>query len=82
MVAYYAATIGGIVAAAEVRGRLAVVAIDMPIRLPDAGRRQADLQARKTVGPRWASVFMTPARAALLQEDHPTAVEANKQLAG
>lgn len=82
VVAYYAGTIRGIVSAAEARGRLAVVAIDIPIGLPDAGRRQADLQARKTVGPRWPSVFMTPARAALLQDDHATAVETNRQLTG
>ncbi len=38
-------------------GPLAVIAIDIPIGLPDTGRRQADLLARKAVGPLWASVY-------------------------
>jgi predicted RNase H-like nuclease len=41
-------------------------AIDMPIGLPDRGRRRADEAARAFVGPRAASVFFAPPRAALL----------------
>jgi predicted RNase H-like nuclease len=41
-------------------------AIDMPIGLPDRGRRRADEAARVFVGPRAASVFFAPPRAALL----------------
>lgn len=38
-----------------------VVGVDMPIGLPGPGqRRPADVEARKHVGPRWQSVFMTP----------------------
>ena len=36
--------------------------IDIPIGLPARGPRQADLDARKFVGPRRSSVFATPAR--------------------
>jgi predicted RNase H-like nuclease len=60
--------------AADDGGGLAVVAIDIPIGLPDTGRRQADLEARAVVGPRWRSVFLSPVRAALQADDHPTAV--------
>jgi predicted RNase H-like nuclease len=44
----------------------AVIGVDVPIGLPapDA-RRRADLEARRVVGPRRASVFFTPSREAL-----------------
>ncbi len=54
--------IGDLVEDASSGGPLAVIAIDIPIGLPDTGRRQADLLVRKAVGPRWASVFVTPVR--------------------
>jgi predicted RNase H-like nuclease len=41
-------------------------AIDMPIGLPELGRRRADEAARAWVGPRAASVFFAPPRGALL----------------
>lgn len=40
--AYVAATIDELVVLAEADGSVAVVAIDMPIGLPDSGHRQAD----------------------------------------
>jgi predicted RNase H-like nuclease len=44
----------------------AVIGVDVPIGLPEAGeRRRADTAAREVVGARRASVFFTPARAAL-----------------
>lgn len=39
-----------------------VIALDMPIGLPDAGPRTADILARQFVGPRRNSVFLTPPR--------------------
>jgi uncharacterized protein DUF429 len=51
-----AADISGLVEAAAVDGPLEVVAVDIPIGLPDMGRRQADVLARKAVGPLWASL--------------------------
>ena len=60
--AYAAAGIDDLIEDASSDGPLAVIAIDIPIGLPDTGRRQADLLVRKAVGPRWASVFMTPVR--------------------
>ena len=41
-------------------------AVDMPIGLPERGRRRADEAARAFVGPRASSVFFAPPRAALL----------------
>ena len=42
-----------------------VVGIDIPIGLPDTGRRAADIEAKTALGPRSNSVFFTPVRAAL-----------------
>jgi predicted RNase H-like nuclease len=51
-----------------------VIAIDMPIGLPDPGeRRAADQLARTYVGPRWQSVFMTPSLDLLEAETHAKA---------
>jgi predicted RNase H-like nuclease len=80
--AYVHAEIAGLVGFAAADGPLAVVGIDMPIGLADAGLRQADLLARKAAGPRWASVFMTPVRAAIAVADFQQACELNRQLAG
>jgi predicted RNase H-like nuclease len=80
--AYAAPSITGVVTAAEAAGPLTVVAVDIPIGLPDAGRRRADVLARKVVGPRRSSVFLTPVRPALLATDHATAARLNRQIVG
>lgn len=80
--AYTAARIDELVAAVSVDGPIEVVAIDMPIGLPDAGSRQADELARAAVGRRWPSVFKTPVREALQASDHASAVAINHRLAG
>ena len=55
---------------------VAVIGVDMPIGLPDPGRRRpADEQARKYVGPRWQSVFMTPCMSLL---ESPSLADANR----
>lgn len=59
-----------------------VVAIDIPIGLPDAGRRHADGLARSLLGPRASSVFTTPTRAAITAPTYPEAAERNRELAG
>jgi predicted RNase H-like nuclease len=53
----------------------ACVAVDMPIGLPESGVREADAEARKFVGPRSSSVFMTPPLAVLEADSFE---EANK----
>ena len=79
---FFATAIGDLAEQASVAGPLDVVAIDMPIGLPDASRRRADVLARQLAGPRWASVFMTPVRAALAEEEFAAATAVNVKLAG
>lgn len=50
-----------------------VVGIDMPIGLTEAGPRACDALARRAIGPRRASVFPTPVRAALAAQTHAEA---------
>jgi predicted RNase H-like nuclease len=42
-----------------------VIAVDIPIGIPESGARDADVEARRFVGPRSSSVFTTPIRSAL-----------------
>ena len=42
-----------------------VIAVDMPIGLSASGQREADRLAHRYLGPRRASIFMTPVRPAL-----------------
>jgi predicted RNase H-like nuclease len=82
--------IGAVVDQAVADGPLAVIAIDMPAGLADAGRRPADVLARRDLGPRWASIFLTPVRAALAAagpgashaERYRAASEASRRVAG
>lgn len=43
----------------------AIIGIDIPVGLPDAGPRACDVEARRVLGPRRSSVFPAPPRAAL-----------------
>lgn len=70
---YFGRTIAELVTAAAGDGPLCVVAIDIPIGLPTAGPRQADVLVRKLVGRRASSVFATPVRAALSAATHAEA---------
>ncbi len=59
---------------AEVAARsFRAIAVDMPIGLPDAGPRAADVATRAVLGPRRSSVFPAPVRAVLDAFDHPAA---------
>jgi len=49
----------------DVRHAGAVVAIDIPIGLPDRGARRCDVQARRLLGARRSSVFPAPVRPVL-----------------
>jgi predicted RNase H-like nuclease len=80
--AYFAEDIEVLMARAQADGPVAVVAVDMPIGLPDRGHRQADVLARAAIGPLWPSVFMMPVRQALLAADHAAASVINRELAG
>lgn len=79
---YFGPDIDRLVSAASDDGGLSAVAIDIPIGLPDRGRREADVLARAAVGTLRSSVFMTPVREAVLAPDHAAAVRVNRRLAG
>jgi predicted RNase H-like nuclease len=78
------ATIGDLVTAARLaHPDLAVVGIDIPIGLPDAAPRRADVLARTRLpSGRKSSVFPAPTRAASAAPTHPEASAANREAAG
>jgi len=70
-------------AVARVRdGRLAALAVDMPIGLPDDGRRAADGEARARLGHRRSTVFPTPARPVLVAADYDEALALSRRATG
>ncbi|TDV42687.1 DUF429 domain-containing protein [Actinophytocola oryzae] len=76
---HLAPTIAELVDAA---GPVAVIAIDIPIGLPERGHRPADLLARTFIRPRQSCVFLTPVRATLGLRAHDHASAVNHELAG
>jgi predicted RNase H-like nuclease len=76
---HYATTIAEL---ADMAGPLSVIAIDIPIGLPDRGRRQADLLARAFIRPRQSSVFLTPVRPTLGVRQHSRASTINHEHTG
>ncbi len=59
-----------------------VIAVDIPMGLPKVcGQRQADVEARRFVGPRRSSVFPTPPRA-ILEADSYESAHAHAQALG
>jgi predicted RNase H-like nuclease len=72
-----------VTAAREAAPGLAVVAIDIPIGLPDDRPRATDVLARTRLpAGRKSSVFPTPSRAAVEQTTHPEASAANRAALG
>lgn len=63
-------------------GDAQAVAIDIPIGLPTAGRRRADVEARELLGPRRNSVFHAPVRGAVTAATHAEASSISKDLTG
>jgi predicted RNase H-like nuclease len=63
-------------------GSLRAVAIDIPIGLPESGPRQADIEARRQVGPRRSSVFPAPVRAVLGSTTYVEACARSRQACG
>ena len=56
--------------------------IDIPIGLPDSSQRICDLETRKLLGRRGASVFAVPCRKALQAKSYRQACRINKQVMG
>ena len=64
-------------------GELAVLAIDVPIGLPDAGPRACDIEARVRLGrPRGSAVFPAPIRPMLSATSHAHACRIGRQCDG
>ena len=55
----------------------AVIAVDMPIGLPDMSGRSVERQVRSRLGERQSSVFQVPSRAAVMCEDYREACAVN-----
>jgi predicted RNase H-like nuclease len=77
--AFCASTIHELVGAAR---RVDVVGIDIPIGLPTDLPRQAEVLARRLVGPRASSVFTPPPRAVLEAPTHAEASAVSRRLIG
>ena len=79
---YSAPTLLAVIARAEQDGPLVHVGVDIPIGLPAAGQRQADLLARDRLGRRRSSLFLTPVRDALELPDYVEAVALHRAHTG
>lgn len=75
-------TIGALVDLARESADVAVVAIDIPIGLPDSGVRTADVLARKALPGKSSSVFTTLTRAAWAAGTRAEAEEINQRTSG
>ena len=60
----------------------AAIAVDIPLGLVTDGWREADKAAKRYLGARRSSVFMTPPRVALLQHSHAEASARCRELTG
>ena len=74
---FAAPTIVDLVALVRESVRVAVVAIDIPIGLPDASGRLADAEARRVLVGKSSSIFSTPVRAALEADTYAEGRAAN-----
>ncbi len=63
-------------------GKVAALAIDMPIGLLDQQPRSCDVEARRLLGPRRSSVFPAPVRDALAAEDYEDACRRSRSVSG
>ncbi len=64
--------------------RASLILVDIPIGLKERGAaaRRCDREARRVLGPRKASVFPVPCRAAVYQPDYDAAIRENLRLTG
>jgi predicted RNase H-like nuclease len=61
---------------------IAVIGVDMFVRLPDHSVQQADALARLAIGPRRSSVFTAPTRTALAATTYAEALAINREMTG
>ncbi|PKH37123.1 Predicted nuclease (RNAse H fold) [Nocardioides alpinus] len=74
---FVARTITELVDLVDETSRVAVVAIDIPIGLPDTSGRAADAEARRVLVGKSSSIFSTPTRAALEADTYAEGRAAN-----
>ena len=79
---HHASRIGPLVEQVRESTAVAVVAIDIPLGLPDGGVRQADVLARRELPGKGSSVFTTLTRAAYGAPSYAEAREANLRATG
>ena len=60
----------------------ALILIDIPIGLPDNGKRRCDVEARKILEKRAASVFPVPCRQAIQADTYKEACRINQKILG
>jgi len=60
----------------------AIIAVDIPIGLPDMGSRQCDVDARRLLGKRGSSVFPAPLRSVLAATGYQEACQLGRQTDG
>lgn len=58
------------------------IVVDVPIGLPAEGTRTCDERARDVLGPNRSSVFLTPVRDAVYEDEYETASEINERATG
>jgi len=81
--AHFGRTIGELLSAVSASGPSPrIVAIDIPIGLPDDTTREADVQVRPLLGLRRSSLFMTPTRRALEEDTYERCNEVSRALTG
>ena len=80
--ALFAPTIGELAEAARGYGEFVVMAVDIPVGLPDAGARRADVMAQRRVGSRSSSVFSSPVHGAVRLDSYERAAEIQRRAAG
>lgn len=73
---FEAASTSTLAALVEGHPDAASIGVDIPIGLAQTGWRACDLAARKLLGARWPSVFLTPVAAALDVAERPPSVSA------
>jgi predicted RNase H-like nuclease/ADP-ribose pyrophosphatase YjhB (NUDIX family) len=79
---FVAADIAGLLELVREHHDVPVVAVDIPIGLPDSGGRLADAEARRALTGKASSVFSTPVRSAVEAATYAEAREANLAATG
>lgn len=79
---FVAPDISGLVELVREQHDVPVVAVDIPIGLPDSGGRLADAEARRALTGKASSVFSTPVRSAVEAATYAEAREANLAATG